>query len=74
MSKTPKRIYVASSNATSSSRLCKSVGDLSHFKRLEKKIMRCSLPRRRFTEFPFEEVNYCRIYTVDLPKGVLKSS
>ena len=34
MSKTPKKIYVASSNATSSSRLCKSVGDFSHCKNL----------------------------------------
>lgn len=34
MSKTPKKIYVASSNATSSSRLCKSVGDFSHRKNL----------------------------------------
>ena len=30
MSKTQKKIYVASSNATSSSRLFKSVGDFSH--------------------------------------------
>ena len=30
MSKTPKKMYLASSNATSSSRLCKSVGDFSH--------------------------------------------
>ena len=29
MSQTPKKIYVASSNATSSSRLCKSVEDFS---------------------------------------------
>ena len=34
MSKTPKEIYVASSNATSSSRLCKSVGDFSYCKNL----------------------------------------
>ena len=34
MSKTPKKIYVASSNATSSSRLFKSVGDFSHCKNL----------------------------------------
>ena len=32
MSKTPKKIYVASSNATSSSRLFKSVRDFSHCK------------------------------------------
>ena len=34
MSKTPKKIYVASSNTTSSSRLFKSVGDLSYCKNL----------------------------------------
>ena len=34
MSKTQKKIYVASSNATSSSRLFKSVGDFSHCKNL----------------------------------------
>jgi len=34
MSKTPRKIYTASSNSTSSSRLCKSLGDLSHCKNL----------------------------------------
>jgi len=34
MSKTQKKIYVASSNATSSSRLLKSVGYFSHCKNL----------------------------------------
>ena len=34
MSKTPKKIYVASSNTTSSSRLFKSVGDFSDCKNL----------------------------------------
>ena len=34
MSKTPKKIYVASSNATSSFRLFKPVGDFSHCKNL----------------------------------------
>ena len=34
MSNTPKKIYVAPSNATSSSRLFKSVGDFSHCKNL----------------------------------------
>ena len=34
MSKTPKKIYVASSNAASSSRLFKSVGDFPHCKNL----------------------------------------
>ena len=34
MSKTQKKIYVASSNVTSTSRLFKSVGDFSHCKKL----------------------------------------
>ena len=34
MSRTQKKIYVASSNVTSSSRLFKSVGDFSHCKNL----------------------------------------
>ena len=34
MSKIPRKIYTASSNSTSSSRLCKFVGDLSHSKNL----------------------------------------
>ena len=34
MSKTPKKVYVASSNAARSSRLFKSVGDFSHSKNL----------------------------------------
>ena len=34
MLKTRKKIYAASSNATSSSRLCKSEGDFSHCKNL----------------------------------------
>ena len=41
---------------------------------LEKQIMRRSLPRKRFTAVPFGEVNYFCIYTVDLAKGVLKTS
>ena len=71
MSKTQKKIYVASSNATSSSRLFKSVGDSTC---LEKQIMRCTLPRKRFTAVPFGEVNYFCIYAVDLAKDVLKAS
>ena len=34
MSKTPKKVYAWSRNATSSSGLCKSVGDFSHLKNL----------------------------------------
>ena len=34
MSQTPKKMYLASSNAKSSSRLCKSVGDFSRRKNL----------------------------------------
>ena len=41
---------------------------------LEKQIMRCSSPRKRFTAVPFGVVNYFCIYTVDLVKGVLKTS
>ena len=37
MSKTPKKIYAASSNATSSSGLFKSVGDFSHLKNMFEK-------------------------------------
>ena len=75
MSKTPKKIYAPSSNATSSSRLCKSAGDLFHCKNLfGKQIMRCSLPRKRFTAVPFGEVNYFCIYAVDPAKDVLKTS
>ena len=39
---------------------------------LEKQIVRFSLPRRRCTAVPFRGVNYCRIYSVDLAKEVLK--
>ena len=57
--KTAKKIYAASSNATSSSRVCKSEGDFSQCKNLfAKQIVRCSLPRKRFTAVPFREVNY----------------
>ena len=43
MSKTPKKIYVASSNATSSSSLCKSVEDFSYCKSLFGKANRALL-------------------------------
>ena len=76
MSKTPKKIYVASSNATSSSRLCKSVGDFSQYKNLfgkadhalllaAEEIYGSSLRRSEFS--------FC-IYAVDLAKGVSKAS
>ena len=39
---------------------------------LEKQIMRCSLPRKRFTAVPIGEVNYFCIYAVDVAKGVVK--
>ena len=74
---TTHRLLVASSNATSSSRLFKSVA-LQVFLTvkicLEKQIMRCTLPRKRFTAVPFGEVNYFCIYAVDLAKNVLKTS
>ena len=39
---------------------------------LEKQIGRFSLPQRRCTAVPLRGVNYCRIYSVDLAKAVLK--
>ena len=39
----------------------------------EKEIVRCTLPRKGFP-VPFIGVNYCRIYSVDLAKDVLKTS
>ena len=76
MSKTSKKIYVASSNATSSCRICKSGGHFSHSENLfGKAIIRCSLPQKRSTAVSFREVNLFRcIYAVDLEKGVLKTS
>ena len=75
MSKTPKKIYVASSNAASSSRLFKSVGDFSHCKNLFGKANHAlHLPLKRFTAVLFGEVNYFCIYAVDLAKDVLKTS
>ena len=41
---------------------------------LEKQIMCCSLPRKRLTAVPFGEVKYFCIFSVDLVKGVLKTS
>ena len=41
---------------------------------LEKQVMRCTLPRKRFTAVPFGEVNYFCIYAEDLAKDVLKTS
>ena len=75
MSETPKKIYVASSNATSSPRLS-SLWEIFLTVKicLQKQIMRCTLPRKRFTAVAFGEVNYFCIYAVDLAKDVLKSS
>ena len=69
MSKTPKKIYVASSNATSSSRLYKFMGDFSHCKNLFRKANHALL-------LAAEEIygSYFCIYAVDLAKGVLKTS
>ena len=57
MSKTQKKIYVASSNATSSSRLFKSVGDFSLCKNLFGKSKSCvALCRGRdLQQFPSEK-------------------
>ena len=38
---------------------------------LEKQIMRCTLPRKRFTAVPFGEVNYFCIYGVDLAEDFI---
>ena len=43
MSKTPKKIYAASSNATSFSRFCKKLGDFSYYKNLFGKANRALL-------------------------------
>ena len=76
MSKTPKKIYAAStSNAKSSSRLCKCEGGFSHCKNLfgkanhvlllaAEKIYGSSLQRGEF--FPF--------FAVELAKGIFKTS
>ena len=73
--KTPKKIYVASSNAASSSRLSSLWESFLTVKIcLEKQIMRFTVPRKRFTAVPCGEVNYFCIYAVDLAKHVLKTS
>ena len=72
MSKTQKKIYVASSNATSFPRLFKSVGYFSHCKNLFGKANHAL--RKIFTAVPFGEVNYFCIYAVDLAKDVSKTS
>ena len=54
ISKTPKKIYAASSNATSSCKLCKSVGEFLALKIcLEKQIVYSYLLLKRFTFLPF---------------------
>ena len=75
MSQTPKKIYVASSNATSSSRLCKSVGDFSHCKNLFGKANHALLLAAEEiygSSLGRSELFMC--FAVDLAKGVLKSS
>ena len=77
MSKTQKKIYVASSNVTSTSRLFKSVGDFSHCKKVFGKAnhaLHFAAEEINFTAFPFGEVNYFCINGVDLAKDVLKTS
>ena len=75
MSKTPKKMYKkAASNATSSSSLWPWEIFLTVKICLEKQIMRCTLPRKRFTAVPFGEMNYFCIYAVDLAKDLLKTS
>ena len=63
MPKTPKKIYAASSNPTSSCRLSKSVGDFAHCKNLFGKAnVRCPLEEKRFTVVPFRGRNHCCLY------------
>ena len=70
MSTTPKKIYAASSNATSSSGLCKSVGDFSHLKNMfEKANHALLLAAEEIYGSSFREVNYFCIYAVALQKA-----
>ena len=75
ISKTPKKIYSASINATSSCKHCKSVGDFLTLRIcLEKQIVYCDLPLKRFTLVSSREVNYFCIYAANHAKDVLKTS
>ena len=75
MSKTPKKIYVASSNATSSSRLFKAVGDFSHCKNLFGKANRAlHLAAEEIYSSSLRRSELFLHFAVDLAKDVLKTS
>ena len=75
MLKTPKKIYVASSNATSSSRLFKSVGDFSHCKILFGKANHAlHLAAEEIYGSSFRRSELFLHFAVDLAKDVLKTS
>ena len=75
MSKTQKKIYVASSNATSSSRLFKSVGDFSHCKNLFGKVNHAlHLAAEQIYGSSLRRSELFLHFAVDLAKDVLKTS
>ena len=75
MSKTPKKIYVASSNATSSSRLFKSVGDFSHCKNLFAKANHAlHLAAEEIYGSSLRRSELFLHFTVDMAKDALKTS
>ena len=75
MSKTPKKIYVASSKATSFSRLFKSVGDFSHCKNLFGKANHAlHLAAEQIYGSSLRRSELFLHFAVDLAKDVLKTS
>ena len=75
MSKTPEKIYVASSNATSSSRLFKSVGDFSHCKTLFPKANHAlHLAAEEIYGSSLRRSELFLHFAVDLAKDALKTS
>ena len=75
MSKTPEKIYVASSNATSSSRFFKSVGDFSHCKNLFGKANHAlHLAAEEIYGSSLRRSELFLHFAVDLAKDVLKTS
>ena len=75
MSKTPKKIYAASSNATSSSGLCKSVGDFSHLKNMfEKANHALLLAAEEIYGSSLQRSELFLHFRCSLAKGVLKTS
>ena len=75
MSNTPKKIYIASSNETSSSRLFKSVGDFSHCKSLFGKANHAlHLAAEEIYGSSLRRSELFLHFAVDLAKDVLKTS